>query len=79
MKHKLAYSELTDTVYVIDGRNVHTDVTKNFIQVVLLWLTEGAGLPAAGERHQRTLRGSNGTDIEISYTVIDKSAKTDNP
>ena len=55
MKKSLAYSSLTDSVHYIDGKGNKVDLPNgNFIQMVLLWLTEGV-LIKVGEKFQRTL------------------------
>jgi hypothetical protein len=55
MKNELAYSELTDAVYFIDGKGQKKELPPgNFVQMVLLWLNQGT-LPKVGEKFQRKL------------------------
>lgn len=70
-KNSLAYSVLTDRVVWIDGKGKATDITDNFHQVMLLWLTEGEKLPKVGEKWQRLLNATKGNeDIAITYEVL---------
>jgi hypothetical protein len=42
IKKALAYSELTDKVYWIDGNGNQIDITQNFLQIVGTWACKGS-------------------------------------
>ena len=68
MKNKLAYSELTDSIYWIDGRGGKHEITQNFIQVMLLWIHEGTDIAKVGSGFSRKLTGQmgkNNWDISV--------------
>lgn len=63
-KNQLNYSELTDTVYWVDGKGQKHDVTQNFIQMMLCWMTN-ASLPKVGAKRQRVLEVNGVTHWEL--------------
>lgn len=66
-KKKLMYSELTDSVYWIDGNRKQIDVTQQFYQMMLLWINKGnpvkVNWPASREL---TAKGKPKFSIEIT-------------
>ena len=61
-KEKLAYSQLTDRLYIVNTRGKQDDVTQNFLQVFLLWMHETYPTLTPGKKFTRSLR-KKGTDI----------------
>ena len=62
----LVYSELTDTVFYIDGRGKQRELSKgNFIQMMLLWMNEGE-LPEVGKGSKRVLKVADEVHWEIT-------------
>jgi len=70
-KNKLYYSELTDKVYWKNGEGKNLDVTDNFVQMMLIWLTN-ASLPKVGKKRQRVLKVNNVIHCEIEVKRIEK-------
>lgn len=66
-KRHLAYSQLTDNVYIVDPNGVRTDVSQNFIQTMLLWFHETSDLQPVGKKWERSLR-VNG-DVKWKFTI----------
>lgn len=54
-KKELAYSELTNKVYYVDGKGGKIDMTDNFIQIMLCWINKGE-LPKVNETNTRKLK-----------------------
>lgn len=76
-KNKLAYSQLTDKVYWIDGKGGRHECTQNFVQLVLLWLHEGGGIINEGEKIGRDLIGQKGiADWTITLERVKPSIET---
>lgn len=79
-KNSLAYSPLTEKVYWIDGNGQSHDVHQNFIQMMLLWLSEGELPSKEGEGFEKDLT----VDGKVEYTLriykgIPRKTKTHNP
>lgn len=68
-KKQLNYSELTDTVFWVDGKGEKQDVTQNFIQMMLCWMNK-AELPKVGEGNKRKLAVSGKTHWELNCKRI---------
>jgi hypothetical protein len=69
-KKELVYSELTDTVYYIDGKGQKVELPAgNFIQMILLWLNEGK-LPETGKSSVRRLKVAEQVHWELSCKRI---------
>lgn len=54
-KNKLKYSELTDSVFIVNARGQQEDVTQQFIQMMLLWCNNGT-LPEEGDSNDKYLK-----------------------
>ena len=71
-KKSLAYSNLTDTVFYIDGKGVKQELPKgNFIQIMLLWMNEGE-LPKVGDGSRRVLKAGDKVHWEITCKRVSK-------
>jgi hypothetical protein len=61
---QLNYSELTDSVYWVDGKGKQHDVTQNFMQMMLCWMNK-ATLPEVGITNVRELTHNKKIQWEI--------------
>lgn len=68
-KKQLNYSALTDTVFWVDGKGEQTDVTQNFIQMILCWTNKGS-LPEVGKENTKCLRVDGKVHWEITCKRI---------
>lgn len=71
VKNKLAFSELTQNVYWVDGRGRKTTVTDNFVQVMLLFLNDGQQIEY-GQAFGKDIELIGGTTCEIKFKFSKK-------
>lgn len=68
-RNALNYSEITDTVYWVNGIGQKQDVTQNFIQMMLLYLNQ-ATLPKVGNGSERELKVNKKVHWKVSCKRI---------
>ncbi len=69
-KEKIAYSALTDKVYITNSRGMKIDVTNDFHQVMMAWICKGK-LPEVGKSATKVL--SNGGVVHFEITLDRKA------
>ncbi len=70
-KEKLAYSALTDKVYITSPSGLKIDVTDSFHQAMLSWICKGK-LPDVGNSATKTLSNADVVHFEIT---LDRKAE----
>ena len=66
---KLAYSPLTDKVYIVKAKGENEDVTQNFLQVMLLWFHETSPKMKPGQKWERSFRKPGTDEVLWKITV----------
>jgi hypothetical protein len=69
---KIAYSALTDKIYLTNSKGKQEDVTQNFLQVMLLWFHETSPLMKQGDKWERSLRKAGTDQVEWVFTIEKK-------
>lgn len=74
---KLAYSELTDKVYIVAANGKKEEITQNFIQVMLLWFHETSPEMKPGQKWERSLRSPSTGETQWNFTIEKPASITD--
>ncbi len=66
MPSHLKFSELSNTVYIVDSKGKKTDITGSFLQIVLLWGCDGKLIP---EGTETTKQLTNNGEVHWEITI----------
>lgn len=65
---KLQYSELTGIVYLVDKKGNKTDVTSDFINMMLLWAHDSHPMLQPNETTKKLIN-SKGEKVELCWEI----------